>query len=269
VNDLGEFLRARRGARSPGDVGLPAGGRRRVQGLRRDEVARLVAVSERHYARIEQGRRQASEPVLRALAGVLDLDADERDHLWELAGRPPSASPDPGVPDVTLSRLLGDLRTSPAVLIGPRTDVLAWNPMAAALFLDFAELPVGERNFVRLIFTDARLRDLYADWTSYAQGCVAQLRHQAAHTPDDPRLADLVAEMSARDADFRRWWQDHRVGRYGTGRKTFRHADVGELTLDWSNLTSTADPGQHLVTFTAEPGSVSHDRLQALARNLS
>lgn len=266
MNELGEFLRARRGRRRPADVGLPDGGRRRVSGLRRDEIAGLVSVSERHYARIEQGRRPATVPVLEALVQALGLDPDEREHLFVLAGAP--VTPSVGVPDVTLARLVSELRTTPAVLIGPRTDVLAWNPLAAALFVDFAELPVRERNFVRLIFTDDRFRRLYADWTSYAQGCVAQLRHEAAAS-DDPELRELVAEMSARSGEFRRWWQDHRVGRYGSGRKTFRHDLVGELTLDWANLTSTVDPTQHLVTFTAEPGTDAHDGLAELAASLS
>ncbi|MGA5448589.1 helix-turn-helix domain-containing protein [Streptomyces umbrinus] len=268
-SELGAFLKARRMELSPAQVGLPdsPGGRRRVKGLRREEVALLASISADYYTRLEQGRRQASEPVLDTLARVLRLDDSERAYLFELSGkdaaRPRRRTTQKVEPQ--LRRLLDDLATTPAVVLGRRTDILAWNPMAAALFTDFARIPESKRNFVRLVFRDPAVRALYPDWDWVAQTSLAQLRMEAARDPQDPRLVELVGELSLQDPDFRRWWGAHRVAVQGTGTKVLNHPIVGELTLDWSFLTSTADPDQQLITLTAEPGTPSHDRLRILA----
>ncbi|GAB2662624.1 helix-turn-helix domain-containing protein [Saccharopolyspora gloriosae] len=267
-SELGDFLRARRGQLSPAAVGLPgSGGRRRVRGLRREEVAALTSISTDHYTRLEQGRRQASEPVLDALARVLRLGDDERAYLFGLSGK--DAAP-PGHRVVQearpqLRRLLDDLTGTPAVVLGRRTDVLAWNPMAAALFLDFARIPPQQRNFVRLVFTDPAFRALYPDWEHTAQACAAQLRMEAALDPDDPALAELVGELSALDPDFRRWWGAHEVAVRSEGAKRLCHPIAGDLTLDWSTLTCATDPGQQLIALTAEPGTPGDDGLRLLA----
>jgi hypothetical protein len=137
--------------------------------------------------------------------------------------------------------------------------------MAAALFTDFARIPEKKRNFVRLVFCDPAVRALYPDWDWVAQTSLAQLRMEAARDPKDPRLAELVGELSLQDPDFRRWWGTHRVAVQGTGTKVLHHPVVGRLTLDWSFLTCTADPDQQLITLTAEHGTPSHDRLRILA----
>ncbi|WP_243793944.1 helix-turn-helix domain-containing protein [Saccharopolyspora gloriosae] len=267
-SELGDFLRARRRELSPAAVGLPgSGGRRRVEGLRREEVAALTSISTDYYTRLEQGRRQASEPVLDALARVLRLGDDERAYLFEVSGkdavRPRRRAGQEAQPQ--LRRLLADLTGTPAVVLGRRTDVLAWNPMAAALFIDFARIPLRERNFVRLVFTDPAFRALYPDWEYTAQACAAQLRMEAALDPDDPELAELVGELSALDPDFRRWWGAHEVAVRGTGAKSLHHPIIGDVTLDWSTLTCADDPDQQLITLTAEPGTPDHDGLRLLA----
>ncbi|WP_052423247.1 helix-turn-helix domain-containing protein [Nonomuraea candida] len=268
--ELGDFLKARRMELSPAAVGLPvAGGRRRVKGLRREEVALLASISADYYTRLEQGRRQASEPVLEAIARVLRLGDDERAYLFELSGKDRNAArpPRPAARKVQpqLQRLLDDFATTPAVILGRRTDVLAWNAMAAALFTDFGKYPEEKRNFVRLVFSDPDVRALYPHWEDVAQACVAQLRMEAARDPDDPRLGELVGELSARDRDFRRWWGGHHVTVRDMGTKVIRHPVAGELTLDWSTLTCATDPDQQLIALTAEPGTPSHDGLRALA----
>ncbi|MFF0647174.1 helix-turn-helix domain-containing protein [Streptomyces tendae] len=268
VGELGAFLKARRTELSPAEVGLPAAsGRRRVKGLRREEVASLASISPDYYTRLEQGRRQASEPVLDALARVLRLDDGERAYLFELSGRdaarPRRRTSQKVQPQ--LRRLLDDLSTTPAVVLGRRTDILAWNAMAAALFTDFARIPEKDRNFVRLVFREPAIRALYADWEWVARMTLAQLRMEAVRDPKDPRLAELVGELSLQDADFRRWWGTHRVAAQRSGTKVLNHPAVGPLTLDWSFLTSTDDPDQQLITLTPEPGTTSHDRLRALA----
>ncbi|MFB6888576.1 helix-turn-helix domain-containing protein [Kitasatospora sp. NPDC056327] len=266
--ELGAFLKARRAELSPATVGLPADtSRRRVSGLRREEVARLAAISTDYYTRLEQGRIQASAPVLDALVRVLHLDDDQRTYLLDLAGRPAARTPRRTSQRVRpgLRRLLDDLGATPAVVLGRRMDVLAWNPLAAALVTDFSKIPARRRNYIRLVFTDPGIRDLYADWENVAHTCVAQLRMEAARNPADPRLAALVGELSVQDADFRRWWAAHHVAVRGVGTKTLRHPVVGDLTLDWDTLATTTDPDQQLVVWSAEPGTPSHDALRILA----
>ncbi|GGX28316.1 helix-turn-helix domain-containing protein [Streptomyces lomondensis] len=265
-SELGDFLKARRGELSPATAGLPDDGRRRVPGLRREEVALLASISPDYYTRLEQGRRRASEPVLHALARALRLSEDERAYLFELSGKDagrPRRRPAQQV-QPQLRRLLDDLTNTPALVLGRCTDVLAWNSLAAALFTDFALIPEDRRNFVRLVFRDPAVRALYIDWDYMARACVAQLRMEAARDPENPRLTTLVGELSVRDPDFRTWWGDHRVAARTAGTKDLRHPMVGELTLDWSTLTDAADPEQHLIALTAAPGTPSHDGLRLL-----
>lgn len=144
-------------------------------------------------------------------------------------------------------------------------DVLAWNRLASALITDFGAIPERHRNFVRISFTDPAMRSLYADWNHDAQLCVAQLHMELSRDPGDPRLAELVDELSMLDADFRRWWGDCQVAGRSTGTKRFRHPIVGDLTLRWDILSCDEDPAQQLAFWSAEPGSPSHERLRALA----
>jgi transcriptional regulator with XRE-family HTH domain len=266
-SELGDFLKARRREVDPVTAGIVDDGRRRVPGLRREEVALLASISPDYYTRLEQGRRRAAEPVLDALARVLRLDEDGRAYLFELsgkdAGRPRGRAAQRAQPQ--LQRLLDDLTNTPAMVLGRCTDVLAWNPLAAALFTDFATLPREQRNFVRLVFCDTAVRAMYTDWNYVARACVAQLRMEAARDPHDPRLMMLVGELSVQDRDFRRWWGDHRVAERTAGTKTLRHPVVGELVLDWTTLTDASDPDQQLIALTAAPGTSAHDGLRLLA----
>lgn len=268
MNGLGEFLRARRAELSPRTVGLPdTGTLRRVPGLRREEVAQLAAISTDYYTRLEQGRIKASTGVLTALAGALHLDEDQRDYLFGLAGkdhaRPRRRTRQKVQPQ--LQRLLDDLTTTPAIVMGRRMDVLAWNSLAAALVTDFGAIPEKHRNYVRIIFTEPAMRSLYADWETVARTCTAQLRMEAAKYPDDPRLTALVGELSVQDAQFRQWWAAHHVATLGVGTKGIHHPLAGNLSLDRDTLTAGTDPDQQLVVWTAEPGTPSHDGLRFLA----
>jgi transcriptional regulator with XRE-family HTH domain len=266
--ELGEFFKARRAELSPLDVGLPAGSSpRRVPGLRREEVAQLAAISTDYYTRIEQGRMQASAAVLVALARVLRLNDDQQSYVFGLAGKGAPRQRRRARQQVhpQLRRLLGDLFAVPAVVLGRRMDILAWNAQAAALITDFARIPEEQRNYIRMIFTDPVMRTLYRDWENVARTCVATLRMEAAENPQDPRLAMLVGELSVRDPDFRAWWGSHQVATLRVGTKLFRHPVAGDLTLDWETLATVTDPRQQLVYWTAEPGSPSHDALRILA----
>ncbi|MFJ3640198.1 helix-turn-helix domain-containing protein [Streptomyces sp. NPDC090108] len=267
-SELGQFLRARRAELSPAAMGLPeTGTHRRVPGLRREEVAQLASISEQYYTRLEQGRLQASAPVLTVLARVLRLDDDQRDYLFELAGKE-SARPHRQKGQKVrppLQRLLDTLTDIPAVVLGRRMDILAWNPLAAALITDFSRIPQEQRNYVRLVFTDPAVRDRYLDWETIARDCVAFLRMEAARNPDDPRLTALVGELSVKDPQFRQWWAGHHVAHRAFGTKTMRHPVAGELVLDWETLGSAADPDQQLTVWTAEAGTPSYEGLRFLA----
>ncbi|WP_333619159.1 MmyB family transcriptional regulator [Dietzia sp.] len=149
-------------------------------------------------------------------------------------------------------------------------DVLAGNSPAAALITDFGGLPPNRRNYVYLTFAEPAVRDPYRDWPRCAKLCVAQLHMEVARNPQgDLRLNELVGELSVRDADFRRWWSDHHVVVRSSGVKEFRHPEVGDLTLDWDTLTAASDPDQQLISWSAKPGSLSLERLQALAKRHS
>ena len=268
-NDLGEFLKARRAELDPFAVGLPDGGTRRVAGLRREEVAVLASISTDYYARLEQGRIQASPAVLASLARVLGLDSDQRAYLYELAAkddyRPPRRrQPRPRI-QPQLQRMLDDMTLTPAFVIGPRTEIVAWNAMGAALVTDFGTIPEKQRYYIRLLITDPAMRELYTDWEQVTRLAIAQMRMHNANNPGDAKLAELVGDLSIQDAQFRQWWAAHNVAVRDTGTKHLRHPVVGDLHLDWNAVTWAADPDLQIIVWTAEPGSASHDALRMLA----
>ncbi|MFD7283684.1 helix-turn-helix domain-containing protein [Streptomyces sp. NPDC059862] len=265
---LGTFLRARRAQLDPRECGLPeTDSARRVTGLRREEVAQLAAISVDYYTRLEQGRVRASAPVLATLARALHLDDDQQQYLYELAGRtdnrPHRRRPAQRVRPA-MRRLLDQLTQTPALVLGKRLDILAWNPAAIALYTDFAAVPADRRNYVNLLFSNPVVRELHLGWEHDARDAVAGLRMEAAADPVDPDLARLVGELSVQDADFRTWWAEHRVSSAGYGTKRYRHRLVGELTLDCDTWASPDGSGQRLMVLTAEPGSPSHDALRIL-----
>ena len=263
MNELGDFLRARRAAVDPQQVGLPDDGRpRRVEGLRREELAQLAHVSVDYVVRLEQGRsRRVSRPVLHALADALQLAADERDYLFTLADVVPGvAAPRSTRVSPQLMQLLDTMHDVPAMVLSRTMDVLAWNRGAAALLTDFGELPVQRRNLIWLTFLDESFRSLYADWPRSARECVAVLRMEAGRNPDDAMLRALIGELTA-DADFRFWWGAHEVRGPRQLTKTYRHPVVGELTLEVQQLTVDTAPEQLLVAYTAARGTPSYEGL--------
>lgn len=266
---LGTFLKARRAQLTPQQCGLPeAASARRVAGLRREEAARLAAISVDYYTRLEQGRVRASAPVLATLARALRLDDDQQRYLYEVAGRSDARTARPRPAQhvrPAMRRLLGQLRDTPALILGRRLDILAWNQAAAALYTDFAAVPADRRNYLRLLFTDPAIRGMHQDWEHDARDAVAALRMEAAAGPDDTDLATLVGELTAQDPDFRTWWAEHRVSSASHGTKRYRHPLVGDLTLDCDTWTDPDGSGQRLMVLTAETGSPSHDALGILA----
>ncbi|MEU4448122.1 helix-turn-helix transcriptional regulator [Actinosynnema sp. NPDC050801] len=264
-HDLGEFLRSRRARVRPDDVGLPGGGRRRVPGLRREELALLAGVSVDYYMRLEQGRTPAvSDSVLDAVARVLQLDETERAHLRNLVRPVASKRPAPQRVRPGLRRLLDMVEDVPAFVMGRRADILAWNPLADALY-GFGDLPAEDRNSARHTFLRPESRTFYRDWPTVAADMVAFLRLDAGRYPDDARLAALVGELSVKDETFRKLWAQHKVLEKTHGTKLMHHPVVGDLDLDYETLQPTGDPDVVLAVYTARVGSPTEERLKLLA----
>src|SRR4051794_6940926 len=226
--ELSEFLRTRRARLTPEDVGLPDFGRhRRVPGLRREELAQLAGVSVAYYTRLEQGNgRNVSTEVLDSIAHALRLSDAEHAHLAHLA-KPKQQKKKPGARRQqvrgTLRTLLDTMDSAPAILVGRRSDILAWNRMTAAVFGDWAELPAHEQNWARLIFLRPEYRDLFVDWQRKATDVVSMLRMDAGSHPDDPQLAALVGELSVKNEEFRQLWATHDVKEKCHGIQRLRH----------------------------------------------
>lgn len=268
--ELADFLRRARATADPGRAGLPADGRvRRVPGLRREEVAFLAGVSTDYYTRLEQGRRIVpSAGVLDAVARALGLDEAGRAHLHHLVG-PTRSGPrrSPAVQRVRpgVHQVLESLDAQPAMVLGRRTDVLASNRLARALFTDFEAVPRPERSYARWVLLSDQARSLFVDWEVQARAAVESLRLEVGHDPDDRAGRALVAELSARSAEFRGWWEEHRVHQRTFGSKRLRHPVVGELTVEFETLTMPGDPDQTLFLYTTERGSTSQQALRLLA----
>ncbi|MFD0576218.1 helix-turn-helix transcriptional regulator [Dactylosporangium darangshiense] len=267
--ELGAFLRSRRERLRPEDVGLPSGSRRRTPGLRREEVAVLAHISTEYYVRLEQGRApRPSGEVLAGIAGALRLTDAESDHLHVLAGTAPSRT---GLHrrDVrpSILALLERLPQTAAFVMSAAFEVLAWNDLAAALMEDFAGLDAQERNLARRAFLGAARAGtpLYgvSDAAQFRQYVVMELRSTLARYPSDPAVTALVGELRDGSPEFARLWQRHDVQAAPMLTKTFRHPVVGEVTVDCDSLM-LADRDQHLVLYSAPPGSPDAEALALL-----
>lgn len=272
VTELGEFLRSRRDRVAPEAVGVASVGRRRVPGLRREELAQLAGVSVTYLTRLEQGQSQnASSAVIDSLARALQLDADEHTHLIALAGpkaakRAPQRKPEH--PHRGASQLLHAIGV-PALLLGRFNDILAWNSAghlltAGHLDVDAPCLPATRPNHIRMLFLDPHTRDLYADWQEEAALAVASLRFVAARFVEDRQLAALVGELSLSSPDFATLWAGHMVRLCTSGTKRFRHPVVGEITLAYEVLHLADGDGQRILAYSAAPGSAAASALALL-----
>jgi transcriptional regulator with XRE-family HTH domain len=265
---LADFLRTRRQALQPEDVGLPRGPRRRTGGLRREEVAMLCGMSTDYYARLEQQRGpQPSEPMLAAIARGLRLSLEERDHLFRLGGHVAPRRTNRGDHvDAGLMRILDRLSDTPAMVISGTGETLMQTPPAVALFGDEAAYEGFDRAFVWRWFTDGSSRAIYPadDHELRGRQFVADLRTAYARDGANSRAAELVDALLERSEEFAVVWAQHEVRLKHTQLKRFTHAEVGEMELYCQTLL---DPEQHqtLLVFTAEPGSPSDQRLRLLA----
>jgi transcriptional regulator with XRE-family HTH domain len=260
-SELGEFLQSSRRRISPQDVGLPPGVRRRVPGLRREEVASLADVSVDYYMRLEQGRETSPSPqVTEALGRALRLDDQARLHLFRLAGLAPRLlEPTDERVAPSLVALLDDWSEHPAIVLGRAFDVLAANDLAERLFEGFAP----SRNLIESLFLDPGAPRRYPQWREVAEWTVAGFRILHGSEPGDPRLAEVLEHLAAGSDDFRAMWEDPVARGRRLEQKTIRHHEVGAVTLAVHAFDVRAAPGQELVVYRAEPGSES---AAALAR---
>ncbi|MEV4256385.1 helix-turn-helix transcriptional regulator [Spirillospora sp. NPDC049652] len=266
--ELGAFLRSRRARLSPTDVGLPDTGRhRRVPGLRREELAGLAGVSVAYLTRLEQGHGpNVSAEVLDALARALRLNDNEHAHLRRLARNRPNRGSAPSHQEVRepLRHLLHAMDAVPAYVTGRFLDLLAWNPMATALFGDWDGLPRHDRNLARLVFLSPAHRRLFPDWDALAADTVGALRLDAGCFPGHPRLTGLIAELSDGSAEFRALWARHDVKEKSHGTRRLRHPVAGELLLAFESFRLADDSDQCLTTFHTPPDAPRADVLSLL-----
>ena len=274
-NDIREFLTTRRARLTPSQVGIPDfGGRRRVPGLRREEVALVAGMSVEYYTRLERGNaRGVSEAVLEGVSRALRLDAAEHAHLYDLVrtaneGIHPQRRRGPAKPQQVRSgvqQLLDAMHDVPAFVQNGRLDILATNRVGHAVFSEMYVQPHRPANFGRFVFLDVRARSFYREWDDAAEQTVALLRSEAGRAPHDRVLSDLVGQLSTRSDAFRTLWASHDVREHRTGIKHITHPTVGDLDLNYEAMELSSARELMLIAYTAEPGTASHEALTLLA----
>jgi transcriptional regulator with XRE-family HTH domain len=271
--EIRDFLGTRRARISPEQAGLPAfgGERRRVSGLRREEVAALAGISIEYYTKLERGiATGVSESVIDGIGRALQLDEAERAHLLDLihtAGvtRPPRRRPATQRVRPAVQRIVDSMSGTPAFVLNGRLDILTANALGHALFSPIYADPARPANNARFIFLDRHAPEFFLEWDRVASDAVALLRAEAGRDHYDRELSDLIGELSTRSDEFRVRWAAHNVQIHTTGVKRIHHPVVGDLELPFESFPIPADPSQSLLTYTAEPGSPSQGALILLA----
>lgn len=275
--EVRDFLVSRRARITPAQAGLPVTGRRRVAGLRREEVAVLAGVSTEWYTRLERGYiRGVSQEVLAAVARALQLDDDERTYLFELARSSRSASPAPsrhreGTVPPQVQWLLDSMTMSSAFVRNGRADIVAANALARALHTPVFDSSTsdgrGRPNLARYIFLDPGAQDFFVDWEAAGSATTALLRAEAGREPGDRALRDLVGELATLSSAFRDRWAEHNVLLRHAGIKRLQHPEVGQLDLTFQSLDLPLSRRvmHQLVVYTAEPGTTSEDGVKVFA----
>ena len=271
-DEVSDFLRTRRDRITPEQAGIIGGGRRRVPGLRREELAMLTGVSVEYYARMERGDlRGVSLEVLDALARALKLDEAETDHLADLARaagpKPPRrrrSKPVEQAVKPTLQRFLDAVTGAPMWVRDRRLDFVAANALGRALYAPMLEDPANQGNTARFTFLSPASRVFFPDWEENADDLVATLRTYAGQNPQDERLTDLIGELVTRSDTFRHRWAKHDVRHHRGGFKRIHHPVVGDLELSYEAMEFPANQDWFMFAFTAEPGSPTEERLKLL-----
>lgn len=272
---ISEFLTTRRAKLTPDQVGLPDfGGRRRVPGLRREEVALVAGVSPEYYKRLERGNvAGVSEAVIDGVSRALRLDEAEHAHLHELiratktGDRPQRRRLPARNPHLTpgMRQTIDAMSTVPVYVQNGRLDAVATNALGRALFSEMLESTPQPANAARFVFLEVRAQMFYRDWEAQARQLVALLRAEAGRAPYDRQLSDLVGELSTRSELFRKLWGAHDVREHRDGVKAVHHPVVGDLDLTFQAMDLVSDRGLQMIVFSGEPGSPTQERLQLLA----
>jgi transcriptional regulator with XRE-family HTH domain len=269
--DVAEFLRTRRDRITPDRAGIIGGTRRRVQGLRREEVAMLAGVSVEYYARMERGNLAGVSPeVLDSVAQALQLDEAETDHLAALAR---TAGPRPGrrrkrpaeqTVRPSLQRFLDAVTGAPVWMRDRRMNFIAANPLGRALYAPVLDDPANQANTARFTFLNPAAHTFFPEWERAADDMVATLRGYAGQNPHDKQLTDLIGELVTRSDTFRHRWAAHNVRHHRAGIKRIHHPEVGDLELAYEAMDLPLNPDWFLFAYTAEPGSPTEERLMIL-----
>ena len=265
--ELSDFLRNRRGRIVPADVGLPATNRRRTPGLRREEVAQLAGMSATWYTWLEQKRPiGVSSGVLDNLARVLLLNPAERVQLFQLALRQPvlDSTSKPETVSPLIRRLVDQLSPIPALVLGRRWDVLAWNLAARAFFLDFERVPANERNMLWLLFTSSALRSLVADWRERAQDTLARFRADYGRHAGDAHFVQLVERLTSVSPEFAEWWPRYDIQPMSEGRREYDHPMGGRMIVEHATLLVGDNPELGLLVMNAATAANSIAKMEKL-----
>jgi len=266
-NLLGSYLRDRRTRLDPAAFGFS--GRRRTPGLRREEVAQRANISATWYTWLEQGRGGAPSPdVLDRIASSLMLTEPEREHLFILGlGRPPEIRYKPAA-GVTprLQRLIDSLEVSPALIKTATWDVVAWNKAATVVLTDYDKLPPAERNILRRIFLDTRVRDAQHDWAGLARFVVGAFRADAARAGAASEVAQLVDELCRASAEFEALWRENDVLAYGEGVKHLNHPTLGPMELEYSAFAVDGRPDLSMIVYNPVESALA-DRIRAIVKS--
>lgn len=267
--ELADFLKSRRLRLTPHAAGLPASSaKRRIQGLRREEVAALSGVSLAWYTYLEQGRPiHVSEQVLESLVRALQMDNDERSYLFALASqlliKEPAPLQEKNV-SPSLQYMLDILHACPAYIVGNGWEIVAWNRMACEVFGDYSLMDRNGRNLIWRMFADPDHRLLFRDWESAAKRLLAQFRNYYGKNIENMRYTELVEKLQQASPEFREWWQNHEVFGIPLGKKELQHPAAGLLTLEYNSFLVAEDPDLMLTVFTPDLKSDTQEKLMGL-----
>jgi hypothetical protein len=270
-SEITSFLSSRRAKLSPEEAGVPLyGGRRRVPGLRREEVAQLAGVSTDYYARLERGKvAGASREVLEAIARALQLDQDEREHLFDLVKISQTrTAPRRGATASTVRaglQLVLDSISTPAYLQNARLDRLAANRMGRALYSHPMDGSQDRFNYALWLFLDPRAHEFHRDFDAAKHNVVALLHAATAKDPYDQGLIDVIGRLSTQSEEFRNYWASHDIFRYRRGAKLLTHSQMGDLEFGYESFELPTDPGLVMLVYTVEPGSPTAEAMQILS----
>jgi hypothetical protein len=265
--ELADFLKTRRSKIMPSQVGLISTGRRRTQGLRREEVAQLAGVGLTWYTWLEQGRAiHVSSSVIESLSRVLLLDRNERKHLYLLANLPlPTDIPEyQGVVSPSLQHVLDCLTFCPSLITDQRWNVIAWNREAGLLFGDFAKMNARERNIVWTMFTDAKYKQLFPDWNLYAKRVLGAFRASCGQYVEDSWLVQFVEDLKMQSSEFHTWWSLHEIENSSEKYKKLNHPTVGTLEFEVSNFDVSDHLGLKLIVHVPQPETETAAKIKLL-----